>query len=128
MRNMMVIFVGLTQVDALNERLDQVKLEYRQNKNNTNMDPARVAEERSILKKGLKEEILAMAIIKRADPRRYGSLQTMLKNSYLFKDDKYPKTVADTLKALNNYTQDHIPPTNTTNVNRVVLQVGSVQM
>ena len=102
---------GLTQVDALNDRLDESKDEYRR-ANRSEMDPTRTAEERSIIKKQLKEEILAMAIIKRADKRRYGSLQATLQNSYLFHDDKYPKTVADTLKVLNNYTQDSIPPTN----------------
>ena len=97
--------------------LRSVKLEYRQNHNIMDMDPAQVVENRSILKKELKEEILAMAIIKRADPCRYGSLQTTLKNSYLFKDYNYSKTVADTLKVLNNYTNDTTPLTNTSNVN-----------
>ena len=104
---------GLEQIDGLNERLNKAQLEYKQSNNNLDMPPARIAEERSILKKGLKEEILAMAILKRADPRRYGSLQTTLKNSYLFKDDNYPKTIADTLRVLNNYTQDLVPLTNT---------------
>ena len=65
---------GLEQIDSLNERFDGAKLDYRSNNNNSDMPPEMVAEKRSILKKGLKEEILAMAIIKRADSRTYGSL------------------------------------------------------
>ena len=57
----------------------------------------------NIIRKQLQEEILAMTIIKRADKKRYGSLQISLKNNYLLGNNKYPTTVPDILKILNNF-------------------------
>ena len=59
-----------------------------------------------LVKKEIKEEVLAITILKRADKRRYGSLQIDLWNSYLLGHNKYPTSVPDVLKILNNYTPD----------------------
>jgi hypothetical protein len=66
-----------------------------------------------LIKKALKEEILAIALLKRADKKRYGNLQIGLNNSYLLGHNKYPKTVADVLKVLNKYKPKWTPPTAT---------------
>ena len=73
-----------------------------------------VAEQKSILKKEMKEYILSMAVIKRADENRYGSLQKRLRNDYLLGNDRYPTTIAGTLKLLDNYKN----PNPTANQNR----------
>ena len=56
-----------------------------------------------ITKRELKEEIVSMAVLKRADKKRYGNLQTSLKNSYLLGTNNYPSTIPGVLKVLNNY-------------------------
>ena len=56
-----------------------------------------------VLEKEIKESHLATTILKRADSKRYGSLQKELANSYLLGKDDYPKTVAEVLKIMNNY-------------------------
>ena len=61
------------------------------------------------LRSALKQEILSMAIIKRADKRRFGTLQTELKNAYLLGHENYPVTIPGVLKVLNNY-EATIPP------------------
>ena len=60
-------------------------------------------EQKTILKKNMKEYILSMAVLKRADPNCYGSLQQGLRNNYLLGNDRYPTTLPETLKLLNNY-------------------------
>ena len=73
-----------------------------------------VTEQKSILKKGMKEYILSMAVIKSADENRYGSLQKGLRNDYLLGNDRYPTAIAGTLKLLDNYKN----PNPTANQNR----------
>ena len=46
----------------------------------TAMPEDEVREQKSIAKKSLKEEIVAMTVLKRADKRRYGNLHIILKN------------------------------------------------
>ena len=58
---------------------------------------------KTMLENEIKKSLLAMTILKRADNRRYGSLQKELSNSYLLGKDDYPKTVAEVLKIMNNY-------------------------
>jgi hypothetical protein len=71
------------------------------------------AELNSMITKALKEEILAMAMMKRANKKRFGNLQISLKNSYLLGTNNYPKTVAVVLKILNNYKSEWTPPSAT---------------
>ena len=68
---------------------------------------------KSMVTKALKEEILAMAMLKRADKKRFGNLQISLKHSYLLGTNHYPKTVAGVLKILNNYKSEYTPPSAT---------------
>jgi len=67
------------------------------------MPEAQVKEHTAIKKKALKEEIVAMAVLKRADRKRYRNLQTGLNNSYLLGKNDYPTNIPDILKVLNNY-------------------------
>jgi hypothetical protein len=75
------------------------------------MPEAQVKEHTAIAKKALKEEIVAMAVLKRADRKRYGNLQTGLKNSYLLGKNDYPTNIPDVLKVLNNYKCEWTPGT-----------------
>ena len=75
------------------------------------MPEAQVKEHTTIAKKALKEEIVAMAVLKRADRKRYGNLQTGLKNSYLLGKNDYPTNIPDVLKVLNNYKCEWTPGT-----------------
>ncbi|CAJ1936101.1 unnamed protein product [Cylindrotheca closterium] len=54
-------------------------------------------------KKIIKERILAAAILTRSDDTRFKSLMTSLKNDFLTKVDRFPKSVASTMKLLDNY-------------------------
>jgi len=65
-------------------------------------------ETEKLIRKRLDEEILAMAIMKRADKKRYGPLLKKLSNEYLLGNNNYPNNVADVLKLLNNY-QPEVP-------------------
>eukprot|EP00557_Chaetoceros_sp_GSL56_P004583 CAMPEP_0176503500 /NCGR_PEP_ID=MMETSP0200_2-20121128/15397_1 /TAXON_ID=947934 /ORGANISM="Chaetoceros sp., Strain GSL56" /LENGTH=435 /DNA_ID=CAMNT_0017902797 /DNA_START=426 /DNA_END=1731 /DNA_ORIENTATION=- len=65
-----------------------------------------INEQTRIIKKQLREEIAATAIIKRADKKRYGNLQIQMKNSYLMGNDMYPTSVADVLRILDNYEKE----------------------
>lgn len=56
-----------------------------------------------IIKRELNEDIVWMTVLKRADKRRHGNLQTSFKNSYLLGTNDYPSTIPDLLKVLNNY-------------------------
>ena len=75
------------------------------------MPADQVKEYTAIARKALKEEIVAMAVLKRADRKRYGSLQTSLKNSYLLGKNDYPTNIPDVLKVLNNYKCEWTPET-----------------
>ena len=93
---------GAKQDAKLNKKLKQAEDEHTAAKNK----PFTAEEKKnrtSIIKKEIQEEILSMTIIKRADKRRYGNLQIQLHNWYLVGRDEYPKTIADTLKVLNNF-------------------------
>ena len=52
----------------------------------------------------LKDEIDAMAFLKRADKRTYGNLQEIgLRNSFLLGKNDYTTTLSNVLKILNSY-------------------------
>ena len=55
------------------------------------------------MKKALKEEILTMTILKRANKQQYGNLQISLKNNNLLGKNDYPVTISDLLKVMINY-------------------------
>ena len=101
---------GTTQIWAYNLRTTAAVREFKAQNNGT-IDPSDEAEINVLVKKALKEEILAMAIIKRANPAKYGPLQKNLRNSYLLGNNAYPTNVADVLKVLNNYTPEYKPGT-----------------
>ena len=67
------------------------------------MPEDKVKEQKAIAKKDLKEGIVAMTVLKRADKGRYGNLQISLKNAYLLGGNNYPDTIPDLLRLLNNY-------------------------
>ena len=46
---------------------------------------------------------MSLIILKRADKKRYGTLQESLANSFLIGRDEYPTTIGAVLKLLNNY-------------------------
>ena len=52
-----------------------------------------------------------MAVLKRADKRRYGNLYNSLKNSYKLRKNIYPETIPDVLRVLNNYRMECTPIT-----------------
>ena len=56
--------------------------EYEKSKDSP-LDEDETQEIKSNVKKALKEEILTMTILKRANKRQYGNLQLSLKNDYL---------------------------------------------
>ena len=66
---------------------------------------------KAIAKEELKEEIVAMAVMNRADKRRYGNLQISLKILYLLGGDIYPDTIPDVLRVLNTYKTERTPST-----------------
>ena len=105
---------GKPMTDELDEKLSEVKENFKKANGGTDMPVDDVIEQKSILKKGMKEYILSMAVIKRADGNRYGSLQKGLRNDYLLGNDRYPTTIPETLKLLDNYKD----PNPTTNQNR----------
>ena len=106
--------------DELEEKLSEVKNKYKSGNNGNDMPDEEAKEHKSILKKEMKEYILSMAVIKRADENRYGSLQKGLRNDYLLGNDRYPTTIPETLKLLDNYKD----PNPTTNQNRNVNRGG----
>jgi hypothetical protein len=59
-----------------------------------------------LIKKRLREEIMATAILKRVDKKRYGNLLIHMKNNYLMGNDLYPATVPDVLRILDNYEKE----------------------
>jgi hypothetical protein len=79
---------GSAQDTELVDRVTSAKVRYSIVNDNADGTPAempeaQVKEHTAIAKKALKEEIVAMAVLKRAARKRYGNLQTGLKNSYL---------------------------------------------
>lgn len=65
-----------------------------------------IQEQFRIIKKRLQEEIVATAIMKRADKKRYGNLQIQMKNNFLMGNDMYPTSVADVIRILDNYEKE----------------------
>ena len=57
----------------------------------TAMPEDKVKEQKAIAKKDLKEGIVAMAVLKRADKGRYGNLQISMKTLYFPGKKKLPK-------------------------------------
>ena len=102
---------GKTQINEMTKRLKLAVDEFEKNKGSP-ADQSEKDELKTIEKKSLKEQILAMTILKRADKRRYGNLQIQLKNDYLLGKNDYPTTIADLLKVLNNYVAAWSPSTN----------------
>ena len=97
---------GETHDLALKEQKEQAEQAYVKT-NGTTWDSDEKEEAISLIKKELKEEILAMAIIKRTDKASHEPLQKSLANTYLLGKNEYPTTTADVLKVLNNYQHEH---------------------
>jgi len=107
---------GNAQDTELVDRVTSAKVRYTVVNDNADgtlaeMPADQVKEHTAIAKKALKEEIIAMAVLKRADRKRYGNLQTSLKNSYLLGKNDYPTNIPDVLKVLNNYKCEWTPGT-----------------
>ena len=87
MKNMEAIFCGERhKLEQYATRTRMAIDEFTEN----NGGPPSVEEEKeikSMVTKALKEEILAMAMMKRADKKRFGNLQISLKNSYLVRKE-----------------------------------------
>lgn len=96
---------GKKQKKDLEERL-KASLEKYLDLNGTIMADDMIEEQTKMLKKQLHEEIIATAIIKRADKRRYGNLQIQMKNNFLMGNNMYPINVADVLRILDNYERE----------------------
>ncbi len=111
---------GKPMTDELDGKLSEVKEKYKKDNSGNDMPEEDVEEQRSILKKELKEYILSMAVIKRVDENRYGTLQKDLRNDYLLGNDRYPTTIPNTLKLLDNYKN----PNPTNNQSRVTNRGG----
>ena len=58
------------------------------------------------------EQYLACLFIALADAGRYSELKQELYNEYLFKQDKYPKTIVEALGLLKNYVPGRLAVTN----------------
>ena len=67
------------------------------------MDAPTEKESEKVEKRKLKECIIVIVVLKRANKRRFGNLQISLKNKYLLGINKYPTTIRDLLKVLNHY-------------------------
>ena len=73
------------------------------------MDADTEKEAEAVETRKLKERIVAMTVLKRADKKRFGNLQIGLKNKYLLGQDEYPTTIGDLLKVLNHYKPEWSP-------------------
>ena len=71
--------------------------------NKADMTANEKTEASTCIKALLKQEIISMALIKRANQARFSNLQKELKNSYLLGNHRYPATIPNVLKVLNNY-------------------------
>ena len=71
--------------EALNEAMEKIKEE-------TGLEATddELKESKKMLKAAAKEQIVAMAIIKQVVKKRFGDLQTELKNSYVKKRTSFP--------------------------------------
>ena len=106
---------GTTQIEKLSSIHEKEKKEFvKENGREMSEDEAKDA--KRVARKKLKEEILAIAVLKRADKKRYGNLLIHLSNSYLLGNDDYPTTVGKVLEVLNNYEKEWTgAPQNPTN-------------
>ena len=80
---------GKTQTRAYALRSRLAIDEYTKN-NSAPPDAESENELNNMIKKALKEEILAMSMMKRADKKRFGNLQISLRNSYLLGKKRLP--------------------------------------
>lgn len=78
--------------------MEKYKAEYKDD-----MPDEQQKEQSRIIRKKLREEIMAIAILKRADKRRFGNLLIHMKNNYLMGNDLYPSSVADVLRVLDHF-------------------------
>ena len=104
---------GKPMNDDLDSKLKMAKDLFKVENNGTEMPDDDLKEKKRLLKRGMKEYIVAMAVLKRADPNRYGALQQELRNDFLLGNDHYPETIPDMLKLLDNYKNPNpVPATN----------------
>ena len=94
---------GQPMNDELDFKLKAAKDLFKAENNGTEMSEDDSREKKSLIKRGMKEYIIAMAVLKRADPNRYGALQQGLKNDFLLGNDQYPEMIPEMLKLLDNY-------------------------
>ena len=104
---------GPTQEEQLAESIAVQKEKYKRI-NSKEMDSDTEKETEQVETRRLKERIVAMAVLKRADKKRFGNLQIGLKNKYLLGQDDYPTNVGDLLKVLNHYKPEWNQTTATT--------------
>lgn len=88
--------------EELEDQLEEVRRAYVK-ENNATMSSDEEKEAIKILEKEYEERILSMAILKRADKRRFGNLLIKLHNDFLLGNDEYPETIGQTLKLMDNY-------------------------
>lgn len=69
-------------------------------------------------KRNLRERMIAMGLIKRADPKRYRALQIDLRNDFALGTSKYPSTIQGAIKILNTFR----PTTSTVHNGTTLLQ------
>ena len=106
---------GKHQEDQLEKTMTKLK-EDKIKLDNISYDDEELLELKKLEKKKIHDEIVAMALIKRSDKKRFGNLQIQLKNSFLLGKNEYPTTIPDVLKVLNNYKQEwkgHVNPNRT---------------
>ena len=85
--------------------------------NNTKLESTKdeKKEAKKNFRDGLEKKIMAIAILKRADKKRYGNLQTERYNKYLKRKDEFPKDVPSVLNLLDNYKPAFKPRVNNNN-------------
>ena len=85
---------GPSQEEQLAERIAVEKEKYKR-LNSKEMDAAEEKETEAVETRKLKERIIAMTVLKRADKKRFGNLQISLKNKYLLGRDEYPNNIGE---------------------------------
>lgn len=96
---------GDTQKNELKQVIEDHETDYKKTHGSELTQEERDKQVR-LTKKKLREEIMATAILKRADKRRYGNLLIHMKNNFLMGNNLYPSTVADVLRILDNYEKE----------------------
>src|SRR5210317_1268682 len=99
-----------------------------------------IIEKKKELVKAIQNKIKAITILEKADRKRFGNLQIMMKNAYLMGKDEYPKEVHEAQMLLNNYKsvwrpggrtitpRSPTPPRNSRNNAVTFLQAGEHQV